>query len=191
MVTAAVVTTPVISSGNSPNLAENGHHSDIDGDTVTSSGNSSKALSSKTFSPLVTTVTTISNNKNSQSDGGTKLDPVVTAAVVTTPVISSGNSPNLAENGHHSDIDGDTVTSSGNSTKALSNKAFSSSVTTVTTISNNKNLKIGDRVRVKGTQIDGEIAGWTKNRAEAWLQLDDGEITKNYPSRDLVVISLN
>ena len=112
-------------------------------------------------------------------------------AVVNTPVTSSGNSLNLAINGHHSDIGGDTVTSSGNSTKALSSKAFSPLVTTVTTIYNNKNLKIGNRVRVKGTEIEGEIAGWTKNRGEAWLQLDDGEITKNYASRDLVLVSLN
>ena len=92
-------------------------------------------------------VTTRGNNDgNNQSNGGTKPDPVVTAAVVTTPVTTAGNSPNLAENGHHSDIGGDIVTSSGNSTKALSSKAFSHLVTTVTTISNNKNLVIADRV---------------------------------------------
>ncbi len=136
---------------------------------------------------------TTSGNKdgNSQRNRGSNRDPVVTTEVVTTAVTTAGNSPNMATNGRHSDISGDTVTNSGNSIKSLSSKASSPSVTTVTTISNNKNLKIGDRVRVKGTEIEGEIAGWTKNRAEAWLQLDDGEITKNYASKDLVLFSSN
>jgi hypothetical protein len=113
---------------------------------------------------------------------------VVTTDAVTTPVTSSGNSPNMATNGHRSNSDDDLVTNSGNGSKAFSSKAFKSLVTTVTTISNNKNLKIGDRVRVKGTEIEGEITGWTKNRAEAWLQLDHGEITENYASKDLILV---
>ena len=137
-------------------------------------------------------VVTTRGNKdgNNQNNGGTKLDPVVTTDVVTTLVTSSGNSPEMATNGRHSDIGGDTVIFSGNSTKALSSKAFVPLVTTVTTISNNKNLKIGDRVQVNGTEIEGEITGWTKNRAEAWLQLDDGEITKNYASKDLMLVQI-
>ena len=139
---------------------------------------------------------TTSGNKdgNSQNNEGIKLDPVVTADVVTTPVTTpvttAGNSPNMAINGHHSDSDDNTVISSGNSTKAFSSKVCKPLVTTVTTIYDNKNLRIGDRVRVNGTEIEGEIAGWTKNRAEAWLQLDDGEITKNYASKDLIPIGV-
>jgi Protein of unknown function (DUF3987) len=193
VVTASVVTTAVTSSGNSPNMAINGHHSDSDDDSVTNDGNKSKAFPNKASKPLVTTVTTIFNkNGNSQSNGVTNRDSgVVTTDAVTTAVTSSGNSPNMAINGRHSNIGSDTVISNGNSTKALSSKAFIPLVTTVTTISDNKNLKIGNRVGVKGTKIEGEIAGWTKNRAEAWLQLDDGAITENYASKDLVLVRSN
>lgn len=46
----------------------------------------------------------------------------------------------------------------------------------------NRTLKIGDRVCVKGTEIIGEVNGWTRNRDKCWLKFNDGSISEEYYS---------
>lgn len=43
-----------------------------------------------------------------------------------------------------------------------------------------KDLEIGDRVRVTGTDTVGIVDGWTRNRSKCWLKFDDGSISEAY-----------
>jgi hypothetical protein len=107
---------------------------------------------------IVTNFVTTANNKVSNkidaTGNGIPIDDF--QKTVTKTVDNGSNKPEPTANGHHSDSTENFVTKPSNSINSMNINGFSDSVTTVTTVPNKNNLKIGDRVQMGGDIITVE-----------------------------------
>jgi Protein of unknown function (DUF3987) len=93
------------------------------------------------------TVTTV-NNKIESVGNGTPMDDF--QKTVTKTVDNGSNKPETVVNGHHGGSVENSVTNGSNNINSLQNNNYSHSVTTVTTISKDSDLKIGSRYLLNG-----------------------------------------
>jgi Protein of unknown function (DUF3987) len=113
---------------------------------------------------IVTNFVTTANNKVSNkihsTGNGITIDDF--QKTVTKTVDNGSNKPEPRANSHHSGSTENFVTKPSNSSNSININGFSDSVTTVTTVSNKNNLKIGDRIQmgediITIEKIEGDI----------------------------------
>jgi Protein of unknown function (DUF3987) len=109
---------------------------------------------------FVTTDNNKVSNKTESDENRTPIDDF--QKTVTKTVDDGSNKPETPLNGHHSGLVENSVTNASNNINSIDTNASSDSVTTVTTISKNLDLKIGDRVKLGGDiitveKIEGDI----------------------------------